>query len=157
MAAPRIIDRILDDPGAHWIQVDIAQQLQKVTFYVHQNGSVAALEEMTRCRPLTLHVTREPAAYPQHRRPQRDLLHLHDEMDVICHPAERVHAHAKAIDHLCNNVRQPGPIGRSVKDGLPVVAPKNDVVETTFDVQARRPWHRLPSQMSRYSARPPFK
>jgi len=49
-----------------------------------------------------------------------------------------MHAHAKALDHLTDELCEPITIGGAMENRLPMVATQNDAKEATTDMQARR-------------------
>jgi hypothetical protein len=102
--------------------VNVAQQFQQVAVRIDQDCSIAAFKEMTRGPIVALHMARKSAANSHHCPTQRRVTDLHGEVHVIGHPTERMHAHVKAFDHLRDNLCEPITIGRTIENGLSVVA-----------------------------------
>lgn len=87
MAAPWIGGRIRDNTRAHGVEMDVAHQLQQILIRIDENRPIASLKEVTGRRTLPLHVSCEAAGDSHHRPTERHVADLHQEMNVIGHPA----------------------------------------------------------------------
>ena len=142
MTAPRVIRGIGHDSGFDRVAVDIANECQQVSICFDKGRPVAALEKMAgrwdslllascvrRCRGVY-----EPA--------KRRVADLRGQMDVIRHPAVRVHSRAIATERSRQEILKHVIVSLAIEDGLPMVTAENDVVEPSGNMDtwgARHP------------------
>jgi hypothetical protein len=135
---------MVNDPGRHGVQMDVANELFQVGICVHQVCVVAMLEEMPGGHQLCLHGARELSRQVTHRVREWFRSHLYEQVEVIAHPAVRMQARAIFIQGPRNDDVQERAIVLRDENVLPMIAAKGDVVKGAWDMDSGSTRHRGP-------------
>ena len=141
MARPWEGTWIVHQACAYRVQVDIPDQRKKIGIGIDQDGVIPALEQVTGRLEALLEPTRVATCNPQDEFSKRRVRDLCQQVNVIGHPAVRVHAYAKVANRRGNDFVEELAVFRRAKDILPVITPEGHMVEPARLVQAKWPGH----------------
>jgi hypothetical protein len=114
----------------------------QITLIFDKRRVVAALEEVSSRLQLRLHCTREFGGYLAHGFSQWLVGNLHEEMQVVGHPAIPVNARSILLDSTLDDAVEQTLVTCRDEKVLPMIAPKRYVIDPTFNVNpvwARHP------------------
>ena len=140
-ATPAPVPRVGDQGRSHRIQDDVATDLEKVGLPVDELRAESALQDVSASivgpiEPLCVYPVQLP-----HRSGEVALRRLQQHVIVIAHQAVGVATHAIARDHRGQDDQEERAVCIVLEDGLPVIAPRGDVIDTTGERQPERSRH----------------
>lgn len=100
MAAPGMATWIAGNADAHGIEMDVAHQLKHIGLFIHQDGFMTALKEMTLAAVLLVKPTGITKREVLNDLGKRGIGDFKGQMHVIAHPAMGVNAMPRAHDPL---------------------------------------------------------
>jgi hypothetical protein len=141
MARPAIVRSIGNESGAHWIEMNVAHHRKEVVVCVDQHCVVTALEQMTSGVDAFLNRASVATGNAKNDAAQRNVRYLHQQMNVIGHPAVGMHPAAQLGNGLRDNIIQQIPVSFSEEDWLSMIASQGHMVEATRDVKSELTGH----------------
>jgi hypothetical protein len=129
MATPRMLLRFLDHSGPDWIQMNVANQFQKINVCIHQDRLVTSLKKMARPPPAPVDPPRITKAEILKDSGKGSLLDSNREVSRIAHQAERMDAMAEPFDSFLQQEEKARPVPIVKENALSVVAPQDDVIQ----------------------------
>jgi hypothetical protein len=136
MARPWVGTRIVHQPCPYRVQVDVPDQRKKIGIGIDQDGVIPALKQVTGCLEALLEPTRVATCNPLYEFSEGRIRDLRQQVNVVGHPAVRVHAYTEVANRGGNDFVQKLPVFRRAKDVLPVITPEGHMVEAARMVQA---------------------
>lgn len=136
MAAPAIGLRVVDDAGPHRVQVNVADQLFQVAVPLHQDGSVASLEQMSRSPVLPIDEPGVAAGKDLHEDGEGLCAGLNRHVHVIGHPAIGVQAMLITGQAVSQESLPFAAVFIVEEDGLAAVAAQDNVIEPAGHVNS---------------------
>jgi hypothetical protein len=136
MTAPRARSRIVNDPGRHRVEVDVDQQLVKVTLVLDELGAVSALPQRPVYPAPEVHATRHPLLQAPEGTIQGDHTGAHRQVVVIGHQAPGVDGQPVTLHQVAKQADKGFGVPLPVEDALPSAQPVVDVVDPTLDVNS---------------------
>ncbi|HEY6640549.1 MAG TPA: hypothetical protein VIZ63_00275 [Povalibacter sp.] len=107
--------------------MDVAKQLQQVSVSVDNDGVIAFLEQMAGGVQMALNGASVSTRDPQHETPERNITHLHEQVNMVCHQAVGMQPRSESLDHLGSDFVKEISIRRLEEDVLAMVATQRDV------------------------------
>jgi len=131
MAAPGVIHRIGHYLGANRVEMDIANQFEKIRISVTDDIFVASLKKMPDELVLPIEVQRVALLQALHDFRKRVFSHFHQKMHVIGH--QDVSAELKRVARavVVKQLQITAPIGIGTEDPLSLVAARDYMVKRT--------------------------
>ena len=128
MATPQIILRLLDNPGANRVQMNVASQHMQIAIRINQHRLVPPLEKMTGTFPAPVDPLCVSKTEILKNSGKRYPAHLNGKMDVVAHQAKGMNAVAKPLDPFLDKEGKPSPCFITIENDLARVAPQDDVI-----------------------------
>ncbi len=122
MAAPAVIRSVRNDPGAHGILVNVANEREQIAIRSDEPCVIAPLEQVTGGRHRSLDAPGIAARDQTHDVAERRSVHLQREVDVVRHPAVGVQTNAVALERVWEDALERQEVVAAAKDGLAVIA-----------------------------------
>jgi hypothetical protein len=144
VARPRVFAGMGNQPCPHGVQVDVSHELEQVSVVLDQQGVIAPLEQVAvrAERPLEIPcVTRRD---PLHRARERHVRYLHEQVQVVRHPAVGVQRRCVTPDGAGDDLIEPLAILGAREDRVLMIATQGDMVVSARHVHSRATRHRAP-------------
>jgi hypothetical protein len=125
--------------------VDVTNQREQILIHIDKHCVMATLEQMTRSGQVTLNSSRIDARNPKHHSPQRGIADLHEHVDVIRHPAIRMHTSRIPFDRFGHRIIEPIAMRITKKDVVTMIATQRHMIESPRRMYSQRSSHPCPS------------
>lgn len=141
MTAPRIVLSGRDNARAYRIEVNIAHELKEIGIGVDQQGFISSLEEVSGPGARIIDPLGEPQGEILHNPGERDVIHLHNQMEMVAHQAEGMNTAMEFLDSMLEDQIEAITVAIVEEDRIASVAAEDDVIESGRVMDAKSTGH----------------
>jgi len=144
VTTPRIAVQIFQGiyhSGPHGVEMDVANQGQKVLVLIAEDGFVAVFEEMAGAAVTTIKIEGVPGEKFAHGSGNARLTALENEVDVVVHQDPGVNNALPLRDNSAESFEESDFILVISKNVRLINAPNHDVMQGAGDIQSCLAWH----------------
>jgi hypothetical protein len=148
--------QIVEDTRAEGVQVQIANEFQKINLLVDHDGFVAILEHVAGPLVTTIELSSIAGQERSHAPTYRTRVRPNQQMRVVRHEGPGVDCKMAGLREAGNPLDEIFPIRIVMEDDLAVQAPDHHMVQGAGCVEARSAWHDSRIPQSNYSDNVPI-
>ena len=130
MTAPGIVVSGCGNSSPDWIKVDIADEFKKISVGIGQKSFVSPLEQMPGPGSRMIDPLGETERDVLHDPGERNIIDLHDQMDMVAHQAEGMDTATKHLDGILKDQIEAITVAVVEEDRIAGVAAEDDVIES---------------------------